>query len=507
MRGPSFVILAMLLAGMPLCSSCGRDDEAVPASEVRRPPRLVILFAPCTVNRRYLSPYAPDVPYTPALSRLAGEAVVFDEHVTEIGLSGAAYASILSGTDARRHGIFMHPKPLADSLLLISEAYERAGYDTYGWLAHQMASGRLHYGQGIDPDKTFARRLRAADPIFGAILSRLLSDPTYRAFLVTTFTVSHRPYAHGDIEDFCETFPAECDRLPAAAATERYLRIFRRNHARLAYNFEATVAALGLSKDDVRELRAVVDVSYAASIHALDRAVGEVIDVLRAHDLLEDTLFAFTADHGEVIGTTPAEFPWTHSVTLQPDVLEVPLIVHAPGLAAGRFRGLTRSVDVFPTMASLSAVPIDDYDGPGVDLAPALRGEEPPPDIAAFSHTDVYPAFLPREFLTEVSGKVFELFAIADPRSMWVSMRRGSFTYKLEGTRGNLRPVLYDRVHDPKEMRNLYEEVRTPEIDAAFATLREYRRALIAAYQEGVGAEPAPAAEQLEGLRALGYVE
>ena len=60
-------------------------------------PRLVLLFAACSVNKFCLSPYNQNVSYTPAIARLASEGMVFTKHQTESGQSGTSYASIFSG--------------------------------------------------------------------------------------------------------------------------------------------------------------------------------------------------------------------------------------------------------------------------------------------------------------------------------------------------------------------------------------------------------------------------
>ena len=94
---------------------------SVPACTLKTsPPRLVLLFMPCTVNRSFLSPYQPSVPYTPNFARLAEQGIVFDRHQTETGQSGPAFASILSGTQATRHGVFRHPTRIHDRVLLIA---------------------------------------------------------------------------------------------------------------------------------------------------------------------------------------------------------------------------------------------------------------------------------------------------------------------------------------------------------------------------------------------------
>ena len=58
------------------------------------------------MNREFLSPYNPAVSYTPALYRFARDAAVFTRHHTEEGQSGIAFASLLTGDQATRHGVY-----------------------------------------------------------------------------------------------------------------------------------------------------------------------------------------------------------------------------------------------------------------------------------------------------------------------------------------------------------------------------------------------------------------
>jgi arylsulfatase A-like enzyme len=73
-------LLAALIAPAA-CTRWGSDEAA---------PRLVILYATCTVNCQYLSPYNPGVAYTPHLDAFQEHATVFAKHQTEAGASGVA---------------------------------------------------------------------------------------------------------------------------------------------------------------------------------------------------------------------------------------------------------------------------------------------------------------------------------------------------------------------------------------------------------------------------------
>ena len=175
-------------------------------------PRLVLLYAPCTVNKHYLSPYAPSVGYTPHLQAFAEESTVFRRHQTEAGQSGIAYASIFSGAGATRHGAFRHPVTLSDDLYLVSEAFADQGYETFFWNGHLL--GGPNYGQGVPAGNLWPRGLVADDARFQAILERLRSDESYRAFVMTNFTVTHGPYRMAGAGPFRKRHPVEAEGVP-----------------------------------------------------------------------------------------------------------------------------------------------------------------------------------------------------------------------------------------------------------------------------------------------------
>ena len=105
-------------------------------------PRLVLLYATCTLAKGFIAPYAPDVRYTPHLERFGESSLRFERHQTESGQSGIAFAALFSGTHAPQHGIYAHPSRMSPDVLLITEAFAAAGYDVLTWLNHPNATAR-----------------------------------------------------------------------------------------------------------------------------------------------------------------------------------------------------------------------------------------------------------------------------------------------------------------------------------------------------------------------------
>jgi arylsulfatase A-like enzyme len=505
------------LLGLLLLSGCG--GASAPAV-----PRLVVLYATCTLQKAQLSPYEPAASWTPNLAEFARRGVVFERHQTESGISGVAFASILSGRQATGHGVFSHPRQLPGEITLIGESFRDAGWEVYHWADHAMASPQRGYSQGVPPGHVLARAhpfevpdprrapedeafLRADDPRFVALLDRLAEDPQARALLVTTFTVTHAPYSSVWLDEFCAASPTACE-LPEAPAFERLADLFWSEYVDLSWRYDATVARLGLGADDRVRLDRTAARLYAANVHRLDRLFGDLLRAIAEHGLEDESLVAFTADHGEVLERPTAALRWNHGFTLAPEVLSVPWILAGPGIAPSRRSGVTRSVDVFPTLAGLAGVPITDPGVEGRNLAPALLGRQPFPKLSAFSHTALVPQALLDASRSRGGTRLDALHPDRDPLGMWVSMRDGDMVFKwTRPVRGTFRPSAFDHARDPRETLDVYD-AGDPRHREAMERLRAYKQRLVDAFR----ARPADAgvidpARRRQLLRSLGYIE
>lgn len=503
------VVFAILWGVAVVCSGCfgGGGSEPSAGAAVAKP-RLVVLYAACTVNKSFLSPYSPNLSdTTPHLARFAEEAVVFEHHQTEAGQSGTAFASLFAGTGAEHHGVFQHPTQLEDDVELIGEVFHRRGFEVATWLEHRLASAELGYAQGASA--TFDRALHVGDPAFTAILEHLRGDPSARALLITNFTVTHTPYFAGSVESFCQHHPEDCSAYADRDAFARWAELHRRHYNALSFDFPATARRLGLSEEEIEDFAAAVELMYRANIAYLDYLFGRLMDQIRAAGLWEETAVVFTADHGETLYRPETLFHWTHGYQLAPEVLGVPLLIKTPGLAPGRYAGVTRSMDVLPTLAGLVGVEgAPKGEGFGVDLSAALRGEEAAPRLVALSHSGL-PS---RPVLEEGAewGLWREYFPRRDPELLWVERRDADHAIQLRRTPGGtLEPKVFNVAADPRQLDNLLD-LANPEQRRALRELAAYRERLITAWhaREGDDADrDLGEAEQRELLRSLGYVD
>jgi hypothetical protein len=473
---------------------CACSAELPPA------PRLVVLYATCTVNKNFLSPYNEEVGFTPNFARFGRDAAVFSSHQTEAGISGPAFASIYAGVQADRHGVFKHPRKLEDDLYLIFEAFADAGYDPYYWSMHPMSSPRLNYAQGVPADHIISVPLKGDDERFRELLRRLRSDESYRVFVVTSFSVTHGPWNLKNMDEFRARNPAEGSGI-TPEEVRKYHGIFKANHIPLQTRFTETVARLNLTSNDISRLAAVLELVYKSKVGLLDSDFGSVVSAVDESGIADESLIAFTADHGQTLYREGHRFNWTHAPDLAQEVINVPLMIRGhPDLIPAREIGdVTRSIDVYPTLAGLSGIALPPEAGiRGADLSRPLRGEESFPELRAYSHGTL---------------RHWQFFSPDRIENIWASQRVGDLLY-------TWRHLNSEWSFDVRRVGAEDPEATLPVADplhkAAARDLWDYRERMIRAY---LRRHPRAAArskrealgrlrkEELEALRSMGYIE
>jgi len=460
----------------------------------------------CTLGKDMLEPHDKSVEFTPNLKRFAEQGVVFERHVTEAGQSGVAFASILSGEHAMRHLVYSHPTRLTDAIQTLPEAFAEAGYDTFFWERQSMASVKLNYGQGVPRKQAFGRReLKDNDPKFEAVLERLEDDPSYKAFIISFYSLTHTPYSRDSLDEFCEDYPGQCEGIDLERAGPLY-----EDSRRLTYNFPSAIEKYDLKGERLQELVDAVELIYKSRVSYTDAVFGGLVQAIDDHGLAEESLIAFTADHGETLYRENSLFKWSHSFDLAPDVINVPFIVKGPQIKPGRYTGVSSSADVFPTLAALAKVPIKEGQATfGTNLAASLTEDAQPPQKIVFSHTGLWPPTRKRWWMKQ--PHLLRFHPRYDPDAVWVSARANDLVvkYRYDGA-GKFLYEAFDLLADPKETRNIFdpEDARQHEL---VEHLDRYRKILIDAHvdpRKKAPKGPQPdEATMIKQLRALGYID
>jgi arylsulfatase A-like enzyme len=182
---------------------------------------------------------------------------------------------------------------------------------------------------------------------------------------------------------------------------------------------------------------------YEAELTYIDRELARLLDALTQRS--DPTYVILTADHSTVFHPNPASRHYHYGYDLYTATLHVPLIVHGPGIPAGRVDDLVSTMDVGPTILDLMHAP-EPAQFNGTSLTPELMLGQRDPKRILF-HEYYLPEFVLR-------GK--------DPLSI-VSVRDEHYDLILNRERGNYE--LYDWTTDYYEQHDLYETMAlTPEV-------------------------------------------
>jgi arylsulfatase A-like enzyme len=215
----------------------------------------------------------------------------------------------------------------------------------------------------------------------------------------------------------------------------------------------------GIQSGDAAALEELRD-GYARSVERSSEVfLAGFLGELDALGLREQTALAFVSDHGESWGerfrdkTAVKGTYHMHGATLYDEIVEVPLIVSAPGrVGPGVVDTQVSLVDLTPTLLDLGGAPLDGVDG--TSLVPALEGAETEDRDAWIVATD--------------AGRVSQVALRRPPWKLTVHVETG----EEEAYRLDRDPRERDSVPDevPGELRErVYEELEgldQPELTA-----------------------------------------
>ncbi|MGK0186837.1 MAG: iduronate 2-sulfatase [Verrucomicrobiales bacterium] len=173
---------------------------------------------------------------------------------------------------------------------------------------------------------------------------------------------------------------------------------------------------------------------YYASTSFADAQIGKVLDELERLELAENTLVVLWGDHGFHLGDLGI---WTKHTNYE-QANRIPILISAPGVTAANSvtQQLAESVDIFPTLAELAALPAPAGPQPidGKSLVPVLK------DPSARVRDHAYHAYPKAKIGRAIRTARYRLVE-------WKGAENAAVDYEL-----------YDYLDDPDETRNHTEE-------------------------------------------------
>jgi arylsulfatase A-like enzyme len=453
--------IALLACGLAVAAS---------AEAATRPPNVVLILMD-DMGWRDVGFMGNTFVETPHLDRLAERGVVFSHAYASAPNCAPTRACLMSGQYTPRHGIYTVVDPrqpvgspwhkltaaesrseLATEVVTLPEALKSRGYATAFFGMWNLGRGRTGPvtpgGQGFDT-VVFPENLGfAKDAYFdadGNQLSDRLGDEVLgfierqRAGPFFVYLADHAIHAPYEPE-------------PALLA-----------------KYERKAAAM----DDRRN-----DPAQAATIEAVDRTVGRLVERLAKLGLADDTLVIFTSDNGGTATYTPPLRGGKGE--LYEGGIRVPLVVAGPPVAnpGSTCDAPVASIDFYPTLLELAdAKPPAGQPLDGASLVPVLKGAGELRRERLFWH---FPCYVGR----------------ATPSS---AIREGDFKL-IEFFEDGGRVELYDLANDPSESRDLASSMPERAADLA-ARLRHWQRDTRAALPSGANPNYDPKSDRPRGGR------
>jgi glucan phosphoethanolaminetransferase (alkaline phosphatase superfamily) len=344
----------------------------------------IFIFVIDSLRPDYLGAYNPRVDFSPSLDQFARDSIVIHNAYTQYSGTTLSEPAIWSGA-MLLHTHYLQPFRRINSLEKLARADNYQMVISYDTVLSQILSPEDNLIK-LDTDKTLWNYFEACSTI--EQLEHVLDSPRDRARPVFFYA---QPM---NVHQF-----ARNANPPPSPENWRTRQDFNN---RIAYE-----------------------------VHQVDRCMGDFFTYLKSRGQYDNSVIILTSDHGDATGELGRG---SHSLTIYPEIVRVPLIVHLPKNARSRL--------VYDD-SRLSAL---------TDIAPSLYyllGHRPIVANAMYGH----PLFA--ETRQELhSYQRDELFLASDVRAVY-GILTGDGRYLYVAYDSPARSVLFDLVKDPDAEHNI----------------------------------------------------
>jgi arylsulfatase A-like enzyme len=434
-------------------------DVSMPADAIPKP-NIVLVLAD-QLRSMALGCYGGKNIKTPHMDRLAAEGLRFTHSVSTYPICSPFRAMLMTGLYPMHNGMVCNDHLLRPGVPSLASACRAAGYDTaYIGKWHIDGHGRTNY---IPPERRLGfQHFMALECTHDYFKSQYYADDSPKPKYWIGFDAEAQTRAAEDyVRQHAKTGPfllclAWGPPHGPYIAPKSYMQrinpadiVFRTNVAEHAVadtlrehprvNLPQEYESIRLRgrewlDSDVALREATV--GYLAATMALDDYLGQLVTTLAEAGILDRTIIAFTADHGDCLGSHrfyEKDSPFAESIS-------IPLLVRfPPRLGAGRSTdALFSPVDIMPTVLGLAGVKCPKVDGLDMSRVLADGGKGPRQAVLLMGMTHFCNA------------------SLMNGMDVWRGVETLRFTYARyeDGTPW----LLYDNVADPFQMKNLAED-------------------------------------------------
>ena len=447
---------AIAVLAVAITVACGQGPPTTPLQ-----PLNVVVVMVDTLRADHMSTFGYERQTTPFIDQFAGDGVVFDWNWSQ---ASCTFPSVNSLLTSRYPGIFINQgrefMGLPEGVPTIQGVLQEKGYSTVAVSASPIVRATPNeYNPSGGFDRGFDTFVEGCLWLHGGCVNAKVFAELDRVeepfFLYAHYMEPHSPY--DPPKNYKHQFAGDYDGFD-------FIRKGDPNPiGRMLYE---DGPVFDLKEQDIQHL---VDL-YDDEIRSFDNVFRRLIGRLRDQGLLDRTIVALVADHGE-------EFlehgHIKHCRGSWATLSHVPMILWVPGVSEGRRIGATvENIDLVPTLLDYLHIDMADRGFEGHSLRPLIEGREPS-DLYAFSYQGRYRA---------VADTAFHLILNGAERSV----------------------TLFDVAADPLEQDDLFA-LGHPAAGPLTAALNSWMAATgqLLRFDE----ELAAAQAREDELRALGYLE
>jgi arylsulfatase A-like enzyme len=328
-----------------------------------------------TVRKDHLTPYGYDEPTTPGLAAFADEATVYDQAVAPAPWTLPVHASMFTGLYPSQHGASQEQPYLPDDVGTLAQAMSAAGYDTACYSSNAWITPYTRLTAGFDDQDNFFE-VMPGDFLSGALADvwqKINDNDRMRAVanrLVEVGNDIHEYFAGGDgadsktpqvVDNTIEFVDSSEQWFTFINLMDAHLPVFPPEEYREEFapgvdpsevcqnSKEYNSGARDISEQEFEDIRGL----YDAEIRHIDAQLERLFDHLKETGQWEDTLVVVCADHGELHGEHGI---YGHEFCIYDPLVNVPLMVKAPGEEPGRTDQQVELQDLYHTVLDFAGV-------------------------------------------------------------------------------------------------------------------------------------------------------
>lgn len=359
-------LLTLVAAALPVPPlHAAATVPAVAAAKLTHSIDNVLLISIDSLRADRLGAYGHERPTSPTIDRLARQGVRFAEAMTTAPWTLPAHMSMLTGLYPYAHRVNTEADRLPNGVTTLAQRLGAAGFRTAAVVSEGLVGRTYGFARGFDTfdDETAVKALAEVDEETAPLVLQQAEAWLRRESAGRFFLFLHLWDVHYDFVP-----PAPYDRM--------FDPDYRGPMTGRDFIHDDAIRP-DMEQRDLDHLLA----RYDGEIRWVDDHLARLLTILDELGVGERTAVIITADHGEEFFEHGYK---GHGAALYRPVMQVPLVIHAPGVAAGRVVDEPVSlVDLVPTILELTGVPLaDPLDG--ISLVPAMTGR------ARLPQRDVY---------------------------------------------------------------------------------------------------------------------